>query len=137
MDETARNRQLIEDVFAALEARDPRPFADLLAHDVVWRIPGCSAWSGRWEGKPAVQDMLAYVRGLLVRRVQLTVGRVLADGDHVVVTADGRAETTDGRRYDNTYCFMFRLVDGKAVEITEYQDTDLAVRTLPVPTSRD
>jgi uncharacterized protein len=137
MDETTRNRQLIEEVFAALEARDPRPFADLLADDVVWRIPGCSAWSGSWEGKPMVQDMLAYVRGLLVRRVQLTVGRVLADGDHVVVTADGRAETTDGLPYDNAYCFVFRLADGKAVEITEYQDTDLAVRTLPVPATRD
>ena len=31
-----------------------------------------------------------------------------------------------GKRYDNDYCFVFRMQDGKIVEVREYMDTILA-----------
>ena len=51
---------------------------------------------------------------------------ILADGDHVVVLAKGDAETVEGLPYDNDYAFVFRLADGKIVEVREYMDTILA-----------
>jgi ketosteroid isomerase-like protein len=61
--------------------------------------------------------------------------RFIADGDVVVVEARGRAELKGGGHYNNTYCFVFDFnADGKLKQVTEYMDTDLAVRVLGAPT---
>ena len=51
---------------------------------------------------------------------------IVADGDRVVVLARGHAQTVEGRTYANDYCFVFRMQDGKIVEVREYMDTILA-----------
>jgi hypothetical protein len=43
-------------------------------------------------------------------------------------------ETRSGQRYDNDYCLVYRLANGKIVEIREYQDSTLCERILgPFP----
>ncbi len=49
----------------------------------------------------------------------------IAEGDQVVVEAQGEARTKDGRDYNNLYCIVLKLKDGKITEIREYTDTDL------------
>ena len=58
---------------------------------------------------------------------------LLADGEHVVVEAQGRATTKRGQPYNNEYCFLYRLSGGKIVEVTEYLDTRLAGAVLHPP----
>jgi uncharacterized protein len=132
MSATDHNRRLISDIFAALAQRNTVPFVEALADDVRWRNLGSSPWSGTWVGKPAVLDMLGSVRVQLVERIHLTVRRILADDDHVVVEASGRATTKTGKPYNNDYCFIYRLAGGKVVEITEYLDTALTNSALTV-----
>ena len=133
---TARNRKLIEGIFAELAQNNTRPFADALADDVRWTTPGSSSsvWSRTFTGKQSVlNDLLATVRAQLVERVRLTVHRILADGDHVVMQASGHAMTKKGKPYNNEYCFLFRIADGKIAEVTEYIDTELASSVLEAP----
>jgi ketosteroid isomerase-like protein len=33
--------------------------------------------------------------------------------------------TTSGKPYNNTYCIVLRLADGKIVQVDEYCDTEL------------
>ena len=42
-----------------------------------------------------------------------------------------------GADYCNSYCMIFRLIDGRVVEITEYADTALIKRALPYPATED
>ena len=51
---------------------------------------------------------------------------MIAEGDVVVVQLRGKAETKDGRPYNNTYCHVFRMRNGKIGDVTEYFDTELA-----------
>jgi ketosteroid isomerase-like protein len=51
--------------------------------------------------------------------------RFIAEGDMVVVEARGRGTTKAGKPYDNTYCMVFRLANGKIEEVIEYSDTAL------------
>ena len=133
-DTTERNRTLIEHIFAELAQNNPRPFADALADDVRWITPGRSVWSRTFTGKQAVlNDLLGPVRAQLVERVRLTVHRILADGDHVVVEARGQATTRKGKPYNNEYCFLYRILDARIVEVTEYLDTELASAALEAP----
>jgi hypothetical protein len=39
--------------------------------------------------------------------------------------ARGKATTKSGKSYNNTYCQVFRIVNGKVQEVTEYLDTEL------------
>ena len=50
-------------------------------------------------------------------------------GDFVVVEHSGRNELSDGRRYDNNYCWVFRFQDGLIQEVREYMDTQLVTET--------
>jgi ketosteroid isomerase-like protein len=131
---TEDNRKLIEGIFHELGQNNPRPFANALADDVRWSTPGSSVWSRTFTGKRAVlEELLAMVRAQLVEHVRLTVQRILADGDHVVVEAKGRATTKKGKSYNNEYCFIYRIAGGKIVEVTEYLDTELASAALEAP----
>ena len=131
---TARNRKLIEGIFAELASGNPRPFADAFADDVRWITPGSSVWSRTFTGKRAVlDDLLGMVRRQLVERVRLNVLRILADGEYVVVQAEGRATTKKGKPYNNAYCFLYRIAGDKITEVTEYLDTELATAALDAP----
>jgi hypothetical protein len=42
----------------------------------------------------------------------------------------GEAETQDGRPYNNSYCHVFKMREGKIREVTEYFDTELTTKIL-------
>ena len=54
----------------------------------------------------------------------------MADEDHVVVEARGDNMTKSGVPYCNDYCMVYRLRDGKIVEIREYCDSALVEAVL-------
>ncbi len=54
---------------------------------------------------------------------ELTPAR--AEGDQVVVEFEGEGRTKDGRDYNNRYCSVFRIANGRIIHIREYLDTDL------------
>ena len=125
--ESERNRKLLTEAFAGLEHGDPSKFLPLLAQDVCWRVMGSSAWSKTVTGladieRELIAPLFARFAGPYLNIAEL----VLADGEHVVVLAKGDARTAEGERYANDYCFVFRLAEGRIVEVREYMDTKLA-----------
>jgi ketosteroid isomerase-like protein len=59
--------------------------------------------------------------------------RIVAEDDVVVVEARGQVTTKSGKPYNQTYCYVFQLAEGKVQELTEYIDTDLVKQTLDSP----
>ena len=106
-----------------------------MADDCRWVAPGQSAWSGVWHGKKAMNEQLfAPLYKRFAGKYTNHASRFVADGDVVVVEARGHATLKTGASYDNTYCFVCEFgKDGKLVQVTEYMDTDLAVRVLGAP----
>lgn len=134
MTDAKRNRSIIEGLFAELGRGNPRPFRDAMADDISWTSAGSSPWSRVFRGKEELlKELFAPVHAQLERPVQLTVQRIVADGDHVVVEASGRATTKTGEPYNNQYCMVYRLAGGRIVEVTEYMDTQLACARLTPP----
>ena len=133
---TAENKMLMERIFAA--AGDPDPavrdrslFVASLADDATWTVTGQYSWSRTFTGKQAIlSDLYGHVRSLLVERARTIAHRFIADGDFVVVEARGDNLTKTGMRYDNDYCLVFRLENGRIKEIREYCDSVLTEKTL-------
>jgi ketosteroid isomerase-like protein len=61
---------------------------------------------------------------------------IIADGDTVVVESRGGVTTKAGARYENDYCWVFRVRDDKIASITEYMDTELVTKALTAPPTR-
>jgi uncharacterized protein len=128
------NRKLIRGVYAALAGGDSRPLIDAMADDVRWTIMGTTAWSGTYDGKQAVLTrLLAPLRAQFAERYTAAAHRIVADADTVVAEVRGRVTTRSGSRYDNGYCFIFRIAGGKITEMTEYLDTALVDAALAAP----
>ena len=132
----AANKQLMQEIFAAAgnpdaAVRDRALFVASLADDAKWVVTGRYSWSRTFTGKQSILDDLhGHVRSLLVERARTIAHRFIADGDHVVVEARGDNLTRTGVRYDNDYCLVFRLEDGKIKEIREYCDSVLTEKAL-------
>ena len=130
------NKKLIQDIFAAAAnpdpaARDRALFVASLADDVRWVVTGQYSWSRTFSGKASIlSDLHGHVRSLLVDPARTIAERFIADGDIVVVEARGSNLTKTGVRYDNEYCLVFRLENGKIREIREYCDSVLTEKAL-------
>ncbi len=133
-DTTAANKALLQSIYAALADGDGRPLRDAMAEDFCWTIAGHSAWSRRWQGREAVQQqLLAPLMKRFAKRYRSRADHFIADGDSVVVQCRGEVQTTAGEAYNNHYCMVYRLAEGRLLSVTEYMDTDLACRVLGDP----
>jgi len=128
---STENKKLIESLFASVAAGDRKPFVDHLADDVVMRVTGQYSWSQTFRGKEALlRDLYGYLGTLLAEGRKAIPQRFIAEGDHVAVEAVGDMRTKAGVPYNNEYCLIYRLKDGKIVEIREYCDSTLTEAVL-------
>ena len=125
------NKKLMEDIFAAVAAGNRALLLESLADDVIMRVTGKNSWSQTFEGKASlVRDLYGYLSTLLADGRPTIAHRFIADGDHVVVEAQGEMMTKAGVRYENEYCLVYRLERRKIVEIREYCDSALCEAVL-------
>jgi uncharacterized protein len=136
MSDTASNKKLIQDIFAASgnpdpAVRDRELFVASLADDAKWVVTGQYSWSRTFSGKQSIMnDLHGHVRSRLAERTRTLAFRFIADEDCVAVEAKGDNVTREGVRYDNDYCLVFRLTGGKIKEIREYCDSVLTEKAL-------
>ncbi len=99
---------------------------ELLSDAIAWTDIGTTKFSGTYTGKENVsENLLGPLFGQLKAGIYTDIENVIAEGDFVVVQSRGTAETIDGTPYNNTYCHVMRIVDGRILEVTEYLDTAL------------
>ena len=131
MNRLSANAQLVAKIFEAVASGDGAPFWEACHDDIVWRTIGEGSWSGEFVGKQTIVDeIFRPLNRVLVERATLLTG-LIDGGDVVVVQAQGRSLTRDGKRYDNDYAFVIHFRDGKIARYEEYCDTDLIARVLP------
>ena len=129
--ETA-NKHLLRHVYAEVSKGNAQPLLDSLADDVQWTIIGSTALSGTSRGKREVVDkLLKPIRARLADGpIVFQPERFIAEGEYVVMQAQGRATALSGKPYNNTYCIVCRIVDGKLKEMIDYVDTELITTAL-------
>lgn len=130
----AANKQLMQDVFSEMAKGNSKPFVESLADDVRWSIIGTTSWSRTFHGKQAVlTELLGPLRSQMADDIRVTAHRFIAEGDLVVVEGRGNNTTKAGIPYNNTYCWVCRVAEGKVQELTEYMDTELVRVALTSP----
>jgi uncharacterized protein len=124
----------LEYVFAETAKGNGQPFLDALADNAEWMIIGSTGWSKTYRGKPQIMsDLIAPLRRVLAPPRKSHALYMIAEGNVVAVQGQGENVTRDGRRYDNTYCWIFAFRDGQIAAVTEYADTELMRSVLGEP----
>src|SRR5262249_50137753 len=122
----AENKKLIQDVFAAWARGDGAAFFNILADDVRWTVTGSSPVTRTYTTKlQFCEGASKSLNAKLAGPIQQTVRNVIAEGDNVVLQWEGRATSKSGKPYNNSYCWVMRIENGKVREGTAYIDTEL------------
>ncbi len=122
----AENKQIVINFYAAAARGDMDTCFALLADEVTWTNIGSTKFSGTFAGKQElVERLLGPLFSQLRAGIRSEIERLTAEDDIVVAQTSGSAETLDGRPYNNTYCQVIRIRDGKIIEVKEYLDTAL------------
>jgi ketosteroid isomerase-like protein len=128
---TAENKKLLQEIFSGLSQGNSSLFVESMDESFQWIVTGHTKWSKTYAGKQTVlRELMGALQTALAGRIRVTGTRFVADGDIVVVEAKGSNTTKAGKPYNNNYCFVFRLAEGKLQELTEYMDTQLVVEAL-------
>ena len=123
------NKQVVLRFIEAMSTNNPELMAETLAPDGKAVTKGYSKFSGE-RPRNLVVGAVESFKEIFPKGLNLDVKTVMADGDRVVVEAEGNAVTGDGNSYPNQYCFVATLRDGKIVQVNEYLCTALAEREL-------
>jgi ketosteroid isomerase-like protein len=127
----AENEALVRHLYTEVGNGNPAPLVEHLADDVEWTIIGSTPLSGVYRGREeVVTKLFAGLRAALQAPVRFTFDRFIAAGDQVVMEAHGHAATIDGRPYENRYCVIVDVVDGRLQRVIDYVDTELVTSVL-------
>lgn len=118
------NKEIITHAMNALAAGDSRPFGAAMAEEFSWRpTTVVERWSKPYVGRAEVSAFFQRFWTQFDGRMKTTPLNVFADGDHVVVEARGSVMTKSGAHYNQKYCYVITMKDGKMIELREYLDT--------------
>jgi ketosteroid isomerase-like protein len=124
------NKRTISDAWKAFASRDPKRIASWFTEDAEWLAPRGNATALALDAPDHMIGPEAIVHFLAEKFPALFVSDVAVDfrsryceGDTVIVELRLQATLANGRRYDNDYCFIFELRDGRIARVREYMDT--------------
>ena len=112
--ERSDNKKLVQQIYTDSANRSGTTFADNLAEDAVWIVTGQYSWSHEFKGRDAIQNgLMGHFRSFFAVRPRTVAFNFVAEGDYVMVESRGDNVTKAGVRYDNQYCMVWRIEDGK------------------------
>ena len=128
---TDENKELVERFLHALVQEDTQAMRPLVHDQVIWWVPASASQRFGLERPLQGWDDIDWLGGDGWKGFQpgssvLTIHHLVADGDLVSARYNRSARRVDGADYDTEYNILFRLTDGRVVEVWEIADTATA-----------
>ncbi|MBM4254912.1 MAG: hypothetical protein FJ147_03340 [Deltaproteobacteria bacterium] len=121
-----QNKEVVRRAIAAISRGDLEGFMTDADENITLSVMGAAI--PPIQGK---QKVLKGLRNALGARlegngtIKVTIENLIAEGDFVAEQSRGVARTKDGKDYNNTYCRVWRITNGKIQAMQEYLDTEL------------
>lgn len=125
----AENKELVRGFFTDIAKGNLDGALGRLAEDLQATLIGTTKLSGVFKSRQEFVDKVMMPLGSqLDGALTITPENIIAEGDFVVMQSRGQSKTRSGASYNNTYCQVFRIGNGKIQELTEYLDTELVTK---------
>lgn len=118
-----RNKQLVHEFFAAMNAGDVAKIVAAYADDGYVHTMGHTLFSGRFT-KAQIQGAAGQIFAVFPQGIHFTLDAMTAEGERVAVEAHSRGQHVSGKVYTNEYHFLFVFRDSKITVLKEYMDTE-------------
>jgi len=99
----------------AFANRDLATLRDMFHDEVLWHYGGTSQLAGEYSGLEEVFELFARRAALSGETYRITVQSAIANEDFITVLGATHAKRDDGK-YEDTICYVYRLVNSKVVE---------------------
>ena len=120
---TQRNKQFIAQAFQQWADGGGTFFQDVLSTDVIWTIKGTGPAAGIYRGRDAfLEQAVAPFAARLSSFVKPTVNNIWADGNDVIVYWDVAGVAKDGKPYNNSFVWIFKMENLRATEVIAFLD---------------
>jgi len=113
------NKSVALKFMEAMGTNNPQMAAACLAPDAAAIAKGFGKFAGTRQAQTMV-GMIEEFKKIVPAGLRFTILSVTAEGDRVVIEAEGNAVTSAGTPYCNQYCFVMTLADGKIKRVNEY-----------------
>ena len=123
MSTTAESKALVSAYFKAISDNRPADAWEMLSEDAIWTVGGHSPLTGVYTKQQLGELTEKVILARLVDGMRITLKRIVAEGDTVAAEFECMGERSDGKIYNNHYCFLFTIKNGKLFRCTEYLDT--------------
>jgi len=117
------NKELVTNFWSAFAKGDIKTAFASLSDEVSWLIPGNLPISGLRKGKPEILNFARHAAKMFPSGLKSELRRIYGDGDTVLIEMVNRGQLFNGRDYENDYCFVFEIENGKIRRVREYVDT--------------
>ena len=122
-----QKKELVTNTWTAFGKGDVKAAFSNMSDSISWVIPGSIPnVSGMKRGKDEILKFMSGIGNVFPEGLQSEIRRTYCDGDTVILELTNRGKVSNGKNYENEYCFIFELEDGKIRRIREYVDTQKA-----------
>ena len=115
-----QNKEVVLTFIKAMGNADSPTAATCLAEDAFTDAKGYGKFAGIRRYDAIVGTIGAFKLLFPTTGLQPEFKSVTAEGDRVVVEFEGSAITSAGTAYNNQYCMVFTLANGKIKQVNEY-----------------
>jgi ketosteroid isomerase-like protein len=129
MSDLEANKNLTREFLAGLGRADATRVGAVLHPDCRAIATGTCALSGERD-RDGVLDTVAMLGQTTQDGIAFLIVSLTAEEDRVSVEVDGRSTLSNGLPYNNQYHFLFRIRDGRIIELKEYFCTKLVEEVL-------
>ena len=113
------NAEIVRRGYEAFQKGDLAAFADILADDCVWHVPGRGQLAGDKHGRHAIVEYYGQLGELSAGSIAVELHDVVANEDHVVGLHRASAHRGE-RSYETTEAVIFHMRDGRIAEAWEH-----------------
>lgn len=125
----SRNKEIIRHAFNEVNNGNPQPMVEAMDENMVLTIIGSTPVSGVFRGNKEISEkIMPQIMSSFKSQPRVIIDKLIAEDDYVILIGHGEGGITLGdKEYNNTYCHVMRLKEGKIVESTEFLDTSMVI----------
>jgi len=119
------NKDLVTEFLKRFGRNDVPGVLDMMDEECTWWIGGkveLFPLAGV-KSKDEMRGILGAIVEPMPNGLEMRLRATTAEGERVAAEVESYGEAANGRIYNNDYHFLFRVRDGKMIEIKEYLDT--------------
>jgi uncharacterized protein len=121
------NEELVRRGYEAFSKGDMDTMAQIMASDVVHRVPGNNRFSGELKGQDEVFGYYGALGEETGGTFKAELQEVRVEGDDTVVTRHHHTGQRGGKTLDDMETLTFTISDGKITELSEQPDDQAAM----------